>query len=299
MKKLTVFTPTYNRAYCLINLYKSLCVQTVNDFIWLIVDDGSTDNTKELVEQWMHESQIEINYIFKTNGGMHTGHNTAYQNIKTPLNVCIDSDDTMPPDAVALILEVWQKMDQKKYAGMIGLDAFKNGAIIGDPFPEKLETCRVNDLYLKLKLTGDKKIVYRTDVVQRYPLYPEFSEERLVPLGTLYLQIDQDYELVTINKSLCVVEYLEDGSSRNIFKQYKRNPKGFFYSRLVELQYGTTFRYKFTRAMHLVSSALFGRISVFKNNPEKIITFLALPFGLLLHVYIVFKIAYENPSNHQ
>lgn len=96
MKKITVFTPTYNRAYTLSKCYKSLKQQTCKDFVWLIIDDGSTDNTQELVEEWITENEIEIQYHYQKNQGMHGAHNTAYELIETELNVCIDSDDYMP-----------------------------------------------------------------------------------------------------------------------------------------------------------------------------------------------------------
>ena len=97
MATLTVFTPTYNRAYILQRCYESLVRQTSKDFIWLIIDDGSTDNTKSLVDQWIKEkNEFEIKYVYKENGGMHTGHNKAYELIDTELKVCIDSDDFMP-----------------------------------------------------------------------------------------------------------------------------------------------------------------------------------------------------------
>ena len=106
---LTVFTPAYNRAYSLPRTYSSLKAQTCKDFIWLIIDDGSTDNTHELVECWMKEDNgFLIQYIYKENGGMHTAHNTAYANIHTELNVCVDSDDAMPDDAVEKILNKWE-----------------------------------------------------------------------------------------------------------------------------------------------------------------------------------------------
>ena len=133
MKTLTVFTPSYNRAYTLHKCYESLLRQTSKDFTWLIVDDGSSDNTKELVDSWINENKIEINYIYQENQGMHGAHNTAYKNIKTELNVCIDSDDYMPNDAVEKIKETWEKIkDNEKISGIAGLDAYKNGDIIGD-----------------------------------------------------------------------------------------------------------------------------------------------------------------------
>ena len=107
MKTLTVFTPAYNRASTIGRTYESLLRQTCKDFEWLVVDDGSTDNTRELVEGWASEGKIPIHYVYQKNQGMHGAHNTAYENIETELNVCLDSDDYMPDDAVEIIVSLW------------------------------------------------------------------------------------------------------------------------------------------------------------------------------------------------
>ncbi len=287
MKKITIFTPTYNRAYTLPQLYKSLLKQTNRDFIWLVIDDGSSDNTKELIQQWQEEAQIEIRYIYQDNQGMHGAHNTAYKNIDTELNVCIDSDDYMPDDAVENILDFWQQNKLDKIAGIVGLDVDKTGKVIGTKMPKNIKTATLSDIYHKYGVKGDKKLVLRTDLVKKYPLYPLFEGERFVPLGTLYLMIDQDYELLILNKPLCVVEYMEDGSTMNIFRQYRNNPKGFRYARQVELTYLKSYKLKFIKVLHLISSTLFIKDFHFlKNNPEKMMTFFSLPIGLLFHLYI-------------
>lgn len=127
MAFLTIFTPAYNRAYTITRTYESLLKQQCKDFIWMIIDDGSTDNTKELVEKWKNkENGFEICYIYKENGGMHTAHNVAYENIDTELNVCIDSDDCLAENAVQKILEKWKKIKNFGYAGIVGLDADMN-----------------------------------------------------------------------------------------------------------------------------------------------------------------------------
>tara|TARA_R110002049_G_scaffold293219_7_gene478120 strand:- start:7209 stop:8099 length:891 start_codon:yes stop_codon:yes gene_type:complete len=291
-KTITIFTPTYNRAFCLDQVYQSLVQQTNQDFIWLLIDDGSTDNTKELVESWVAEQKIAIRYHYQENLGMHGGHNAAYQLINTELNVCIDSDDYMPNDAIDRILNHYPTIkNNPKLAGLVGLDADKSGAIIGTKIPDHLKESSLFDIYKKYGVTGDKKIVYKTAVVQQYPPYPIFKGERLVPLGTLYLMIDQEYKLKPINEVLCIVEYLEDGSSRNILRQYKKSPNGFRYSRILEMRYSKNLMYTFTRAMHLISSSIFNKkFNFFKNNPKKLITFLAIPFGICMHIYILLKI---------
>ncbi|RTY92294.1 glycosyltransferase family A protein [Flavobacterium sp. GT3R68] len=289
MKTLTVFTPTYNRAYCLNQVYESLLRQTSTNFIWLIIDDGSTDNTRELVQSWINESKIEIQYCYKENGGMHTGHNKAYELIKTEFNVCIDSDDFMPDNAVETIVKETQDLSQE-YAGIIGLDADKNGNIIGTKIPSQLTHCKLNELYTKYGVQGDKKLVYRTDVVKKYPAYPEFRGEKFVPLDYKCLLIDQAYDLKPVNEVFCIVEYQPDGSTLNIFRQYRKNPRGFAFSRLSRIQYGNTFKEQFKNAIHLVSSALFVKdFSLLKQTQKPEVVLLALPAGLLLNLYVRFK----------
>jgi len=292
MKTLTVFTPSFNRAYCLDQLYNSLVQQSSKDFCWLIIDDGSSDNTKELVQSWIDENLIDIQYHHQENQGMHGGHNSAYKLIKTELNLCIDSDDFMPTNGVELILKQWSEVkDNPHLAGIIGLDANKSGKILGTKLPEGIEEATLYDLHHKYKVTGDKKLVLRTAVVREFPPYPIYEDERLVPLGTLYLQIDQKYKYKCANEVYCIVEYLEDGSSRNILKQYKRSPRGFLYSRILEMKYSKSWTYTFTRAMHYISSCIFiKKWNFLSGNPKKVTTILALPFGILLHIYILLKI---------
>ncbi len=292
MKTLTVFTPTFNRAYCLDILYQSLYNQTNQDFIWMVIDDGSSDNTKELIQSWKNENKIDIEYIYKENGGMHTGHNTAYNHIKTLINTCIDSDDSMPIDAVENIINAYQDIkDNPKIAGIVGLDIFKTNEIVGSKFSENLLFSTLTDIYEKYKITGDKKLVLKTEIVNQFSRYPEFEGEKFVPLGILYLMIDQKYQLKCLNKPLCIVEYMEDGSTRNIFKQYQRHPKGFRYSRTIELQCYKSTKIHIIKILHLISSTLFIKDNIFfKNNPKKALTFVLLPIGILFHLFILINL---------
>ncbi len=290
MKKITVFTPTFNRAYCLGQLYESLLQQTNPNFIWMIIDDGSSDTTRELVQSWITENKIEIHYIYQENQGMHGAHNTAYQNITTEFNVCIDSDDFMPNNAIELILSHESELKNDQLAGLIGLDNDKNGAIIGTKIPDSITESTVEDLYYKHSVKGDKKLVIKTEVVRQFPLYPVYTGEKLVPLGTLYLLIDQKYKWLCTNNVLCTVEYLADGSSHSILKQYKVSPRGFAYFRMVKMKHSANTVEKIKSAIHLVSSAIFARdISLITKAPKKILVALSLPLGLLLNFYIRYK----------
>lgn len=290
MKTITVFTPTFNRAYCLHQVYESLLRQTDPNFKWLVVDDGSSDNTKELVEKWINEDKIEIRYIYQENQGMHGVYNTAYANIDTELNICIDSDDYLADNAIELITKMWSEFGSDKYAGLVGLDAKFSGEIIGKKMPEGLKSSTLEDLYFKYKIPGDKKLVFRTEVVKSYPPYPLFEGENFVPHGSLFIQIDKDYELLCLNEVLVHVEYLEDGSSRNIFKQYRRHPKGFRYARLINMKYSKYWKVKFKNMIHLISCHIqLKDWNIFRDNPYPFLTLLMSPFGLVLYFYIKHK----------
>lgn len=281
MKSITVFTPAFNRAGTLERTYRSLLSQTCKDFVWLVVDDGSTDNTSSLVRSWIDEGLIEIRYIYRPNGGMHQAHNTAYRNIDTELNVCIDSDDFMPENAIADILECWRKYGSDDLAGIIGLDMDSDGKIIGTSFPPELERTTLSGYYRRGG-RGDKKLVYRTDVIRKYPEYPSFEGERYVGLNYLYNLIDLDYEMIVLDKPLVVVEYQQDGSTCNMFRQYWNNPNGWIFYRRHQLSLNQTFRNKFKICAQLISHSLRANKNPFRLNPYKILTFIALPAGLIL-----------------
>lgn len=294
MKTLTIFTPTYNRAYTLVRTYNSLCQQTCKDFEWLIIDDGSTDNTRVVVEKWICNSDFKIRYIYQENQGMHGAHNTAYKNITTELNTCIDSDDYMPVDAVENIITFWYENRSNKYAGIIGLDQRENGSIIGTTFrPELKETTLMN--FYANGGKGDKKLVYRTDIIKQYPEYPLFEGERYVGLAYKYMLIDQDYKLLTLNKPLVIVEYQADGSSNMMWKQYWNNPRGFAFFRKTEMVIAPTLTRRFISCIHYVSSCIISKNKRFiKESPQKILTIFAIIPGAILYSVIKHKVKHNK-----
>lgn len=284
---LTVFTTTFNRAHTLNRCYESLKRQTSKDFEWLIIDDGSTDNTKEIIDGWKKENSINIRYYYKKNGGMHSGHNAAYRLINSELNVCIDSDDYMPDDAVETIINYWRENKSEDCAGIFALDADYNNRILGDKFPENIKKINLIELDRKYKLKGDKKFVFKTDVIKKYPEYPEFEGEKNFPLSYKTMLISKEYNFLLLNKILCNVEYQEDGSSKTIIKQYFTSPKGFYEFRKFAMVNECSFKRRFIQAIHYVSSAIILKDRSFiSNSPRKIMTILAIPFGIALNKYI-------------
>ncbi len=289
---LTIFTPAYNRASTLTRTYESLTSQDCKDFVWLIVDDGSTDNTAELVREWQKaDNGFEIRYVCKENGGMHTAHNTAYELIDTELNVCIDSDDMLADGAVAKILNHWEKVRENGVAGMIALDADFNGNIIGGKFSDNLKETTLSGYYTSGG-SGDKKLIYRTDIINQYPPYPVFEGEKYVGLVYKYRLIDQDYKLAVLNDVVCLVEYQPDGSSGTMWKQYIKNPKGFAFLRKIFMQYPGSKKRLVIDCIHYVANSITARDKSFiHNSPHPILTILAIPLGIILYGIIKYKAA--------
>lgn len=290
MATLTVFTPAYNRAHTLPRTYESLLRQSCKDFVWLIVDDGSSDNTKQLVATWQsRDNGFDIRYIYKENGGMHTAHNTAYETIDTELNICIDSDDCLADGAVEAILTKWAQVRTCGYAGLIGLDADMQGKVIGSGFPAGLQKTTLSGYYAAGG-TGDKKLVYRTDVIRQYPPYPVFDGEKYVALAYKYRLIDQTYTLAVLDRILCNVEYQADGSSGTMWKQYLKNPKGFAFWRKVCMQYPTSKKRLIIDCIHYCSSSFLARNKRYiAESPCKWLTLLVSPLGAILTCYIKVK----------
>ena len=293
MKTLTVFTSTYNRAHTLGRLYQSLCEQTNKDFEWLVIDDGSTDGTREVIQGFIDEGFIPIKYVYKENGGLYTGYNMAYSVIDTELNVCVDSDDAMPAEAVELILRSWEERGSERYAGLIGLDACTDsGEPIGGRFPDNLTECYLSDLRNQKIHRGDTKQVMRTDLMRRVAPMEGFPGEKNFNPVYMLLQVCDNYPLLVVNRTLCLVEYQQgDSMSRNIWHQYIDSPRSFAKLRSLEmsLKRNTPFN-RFRVAVHYVAECLIARDrNWFNNTPAKLMTAIAAIPGVLLFFLIKYK----------
>ncbi len=282
-RTITVFTPTYNRAHTLPRTYMSLMFQSCKDFIWLIIDDGSTDNTQEIVRNWQQKNNgFEIRYIYKENGGMHTAYNTAYENMDTELSICIDSDDKLADDAINKIISKWYTVKDNGYAGIIALNADYNGNVSGCCFPDELSETTISGFYTNGG-TGDKKLIWQNEIIRKYPPYPVFEGEKYVAIAYLHRLVDQDYKVAVLNDVVCNVEYQPDGSTKTMWQQYLNNPKGFAFWRRICLQYPTTKKRMVVDCIHYISSSIIAKSKHFiKESPEKFLTVLMFPFGFML-----------------
>ena len=319
MKTLTVFTPTYNRKHTLPRTYGSLCRQKKNDFEWLVIDDGSSDGTREWVESlgeivestgkrfdWMGREldgedgnhfkvktdKFFIEYIYKPNGGLYTGYNVAYATIQTELCVCIDSDDYMPDDAVEKIVKRWaERPRDKEYCGVVGLDFnVVDSKPIGGFFPSGQSEAYQTEV----EHIGDVKQVMRTDLMRSVAPQIGFEGERDFNPFYMLIQVLDKYPILISNDNFCWVEYQigADSMSQGIWKQYVRSPHSYAKYRInqMTLKHGNSLKNKFRLCVHYVSSCLLGRDGNWlMNTPLKGLTLIAAPVGVALYFYIKMK----------
>lgn len=294
MIPITVFTPTYNRAELLARCYESMRHQTNKNFLWLIVDDGSTDSTKELVASWQSmENAFEIQYCYKENGGLHTAYNAAIEHIDTPLCVCIDSDDWMPDDAIEKILSFWERYGSDEVAGIVGLDFSSDGKVIGDFLPDRKTVNLIDLLTGRYPIkNGDRTNVVRTELYKQYAPMKVFPGEKYFNPHYMHLQISQNYDFLVLNENLRNVEYQSGGMSDSMLKQYRNSPNSFAQIRKLYLGFpNTSFRFRIRHSVHLVSSCILaGRpFRGIAENPHKLLGCVSFPFGAVLAMFIVIK----------
>ena len=229
MKKITIFTPTYNRAYCLPKLYKSLLKQNLNLFEWIIIDDGSTDNTKSIVDEWKKENKIHIGYYYQNNSGKMSAHDWAVKLAKYDLFMCVDSDDFLLPNTLHELLAEWEKCkDDAEIAGIIAYRRVidKNGySMKNQGIPLEIKTCKVFDVMMN-KWVAETTSLYRTNVLRQYP-FPVIEGEKFISEIYIYNKIDDAYKMHVFRKEIQECRYLNDGYTKNIHKIIANNPKGY------------------------------------------------------------------------
>lgn len=223
---ITVCTPTYNRAHLLNKLYTSLKKQNYNSFQWIIVDDGSTDDTEAIVNEFIKENNINIRYIKKKNGGKHTALNIGIDNAEGELFWIVDSDDYIIDDALKYIWNKWCELkDNKDFAGLSALRGYENKKVIGTTVNEEYIDADVLTYRYKYRVLGDKSEIYRTDILKKYK-FPEYKEEKFLTEAVVWNRIANDgYKIRWFNKVIYICEYLEGGltntSDKNIMDSWQ------------------------------------------------------------------------------
>lgn len=289
-KKITILTPTYNRSETLSRLYESLCIQTDQRFCWLIIDDGSQDNTKQLCDTWIKENKINISYLYKENGGKHTALNRGFEILDTELVLIVDSDDYLIPTAIEEIIKTWNSVDRKKLSGIIFCRGYSETEVIGEYYIKdnicmSLFDCAWNG---KNGGRGDKAEVWMSKYL-RNKRFPEIKGEKFFSEGYLWAKIAKENEIVYLKNDIIYIgEYLEGGLTSNAREIRVRNPIGSMANANMVLtkEFGLKVRSK--NAILFVTYGKFANKSmseIIRESNSKFLVFVLYPAGILLNHY--------------
>ena len=282
MEKLTIMTPTYNRAYILKRAYNSLINQTNKNFIWLIIDDGSNDNTEILVKEWIKDKKIKIEYYKKQNGGKHTAINFALDRLKTEYVVLtLDSDDYFTENAVDVILK---NLDDKK-SGLVFLcdDEERTGRYKIKYDIISLNNCSISKALSHGIFNASAIFVFKSNYIRNYK-FPVFENENFFNEGYMLYQLDEP--IVWLNEPLCIREYIDDGLTKNIFKTYFQNPNSWYLYNKLRYERSATFKGKIKYKVYEITFGLLSKSNFFKKTHDKLLTILLFPVGVLGYIYI-------------
>lgn len=300
---ITVFTPTYNRAHLLPRLYESLCKQTFKDFEWVIVDDGSVDDTKEVVDKFLDNSfqflddgdkvSFPICYFYQENGGKHRAINKGVKEAKGELFFIADSDDILPSNALETVAGIYQDIkEDSSFAGVCGLDGTFEGKVIGSGLPQDVIDDTSIAVRFKLGVTGDMKEVFRTDVLKEIP-FPEIEGERFCPEVLEWNRIATKYKLRYFNQIIYLAEYQNDGITAGIVRARMNSPMASMmtYAEMTECK-DVPFA---VRVKSAINYWRFRFCSVNKKKPKlPWLYHWTMPLGLLFHLLDERKLKIEN-----
>ena len=230
--KISVLTATYNRGKFLERIYNSLIRNMTSEtedveVEWLIMDDGSTDNTKEVVEKFVKREKIDVRYFYQENQGKMSAINSLAPNVTGELWIECDSDDYFTDEAFKIIQEAYKEHDNYDEAlyAMCFLKYDSKGNNMGNDFKNDMTT--MFDLYFKEGETGEKALVFYTEIRKRFMHQLEHGE-KFVTEARMYHQMDIGYQMFCVNKPIMICEYQEDGYTRNIMEQYEKYPFGYY-----------------------------------------------------------------------
>lgn len=291
---ISIFTPTYNRGYCLHKLYESLVNQSDKRFEWIIVDDGSTDNTKTIVDDWIKQGLIQIIYSYQENQGKMAAHNKGVDLCNTDYFICVDSDDYLTNYAVqTFIQEIFKhNIYENCFSGLILRKAiFKSGEKISSNNHLKFEEKRTTlwDLYNKYSYEGETALLYKTVILKKFK-FPLFENEKFISESYIYNKIDDHYDMIFVNKEIMHCEYMNDGYSVNINKILRMNPNGFilFFNDMCKRVKGI--RRKAGYMKMTVLSLLIAKkniLSLFTKTSYPLLALAVMPFSLYLYIRLL------------
>ena len=297
MPLFTVFTPTYNRAHIISRVFDSLCAQTFRDFEWLVIDDGSTDGTSDLIANWAKVADFPIRYLRQQNSGKHIAHNLAVREARGQFFAPLDSDDALLPDTLERLDRDWNAIplsERSQFSGIWGLCCDQHGATVGDRFPASPFDADLRDVLFVHRIRGEKWCMLRTDVLRQYP-FPEV-QRTYMPEGMIWLEIAKTYKTRCVNEVLRIY-YVDDqktGATITSGKGLGANAPGrlHYYVWLLNnnLAYFFNSPVPFLKAAMMLpivarhsGQTFWQTLRQLKKFPAKSLVCLAFPFSLLLN----------------
>lgn len=284
---LTIFTPTYNRADLLNNIFNNLSSQSYMNFEWIIIDDGSTDQTKDVVNIFKKKSNFPIHYYWKQNGGKHTAYNFALNFAKGELFMCLDSDDVLTDNAIELIKNYYEKIKYKENCcGFIGYKENEDKTLLSPQFPKNLDYSSLIDLDLKYDCRGEYTLVYKTNIARQY-LFPIFKGENFVGENVVYDKIDENYTYFLLRNSICLCKYFADGYTSMNNTLMKNNPSGYciYFMQRIDYQNNIIKKVKIAAKYHCFKKFAKKDSRLNYDGKNKVIIILSYPLGIIYFVY--------------
>jgi glycosyltransferase involved in cell wall biosynthesis len=312
----TVFTPTYNRAHTLHRVYDSLCAQTLRDFEWIVIDDGSTDGTAELVANWAKSADFPVRYLCQDHSGKHIAHNLAVREARGCIFAPLDSDDALLPETFERIRNIWNDIpvsDRVFFSGIGGLCCDQHGKTIGDRFPKSPLDITMRELIYGLGIRGEKWGVTRTDVLRQY-FFPDVAGTQFVPEGLVGLQMSRAYKRRYVNEVFRIYyrfEYEKPGNNLSNRADIAANAPGrlCYYLWLLnkELEYFWRAPVSFVKAAVLLpilgksSNQTFGQLlGSVESVAIRMLVLVLFPVGLVIYAFSQIRrsLSKDTRANH-
>lgn len=288
---ITILTPTYNRAHTLDRLYDSLLNQSSKKFKWLIVDDGSQDGTKSLVQSLINENRLSIDYIFQENLGKHVAINTGMKVIDTELVMVVDSDDFLTFNAIETIYKNWVSDKARDLCGMCFLKGTDVNTAVGNAFNENLMIDTYINVRINGSIKGDKAEVWKSNLLRNNP-FPQFHNEKFLGEAMLWVQISRNCKMLFVNEIIYICEYLEGGLSQSGRRLRIQCPLGGMAHSKEFLSSEFNLKIRIKNALLFSCYSFFASKNIFRSITEsgsRMLILLISPFGYLLYLYWRFK----------
>tara|TARA_A100001015_G_C15006600_1_gene720996 strand:- start:344 stop:1255 length:912 start_codon:yes stop_codon:yes gene_type:complete len=289
MLPITILTPTFNRQHTLRRVYESLLNQDFQLFEWLIIDDGSTDLTGNLIQELKKSSPFQIRYKYQSNGGKHRAHNTGVQLAKGILTTILDSDDELIKDAVEMIWKSWKsipKGERSLYCGIWGNSVNQNGVKIGTEIKSPFIDGKLFDLTQKKIIIGEKLPSFRTEILKKHPFPTKINCNEYVPEGVVWIEISEEYKMRFLSDSLRIY-YQDIEDEKTIMNIVKNDNYGYFGKLMFSIKILNIVKNYFPKYILIFSKHIIRFIILIKESEYSLFKYLTLIENKVVRTLII------------